>query len=270
MTAAIVLILGIVAVLVTGPAGITPPLLGSSQSDSEPMAEAASPIVRDAVLPTPVNPDGDGAELAMRSPWHNYGEGARTTSTTENDDTSAPSTTAAADSDDAVDSTSTTPSTRPPRAPKTTDPDYGTTTSATSPPSGATGSTATTQPPQTTTTTAKPTTTKKPTTTAKPSTTADVDRIGNPALWASPNSADNPPRVGLFWFHPTQNKDAITNYQIRRNGLLIATLSATTVAWADTTVSAGGAYTYTVRALSGDRGIADSFDSNPFSVTLPG
>ena len=76
--------------------------------------------------------------------------------------------------------------------------------------------------------------------------------------------AGGPTQVSLNWTASTDNV-GVTGYRVMRNGSQIATSSST--AYSDTTVAAGTAYSYTVRAYDAAGNV--SADSNTASVTTP-
>src|SRR6185503_17910044 len=72
-------------------------------------------------------------------------------------------------------------------------------------------------------------------------------------------------QVNLSWSASTDNV-AVKNYEVYRNGQLIALLGNVT-SWSDTLVSAGTSYQYTVRGLDARQNRSDA--SNTATITTP-
>ena len=78
--------------------------------------------------------------------------------------------------------------------------------------------------------------------------------------------AASPTRVNLGWSASTDNV-GVTGYTITRNGAALTTTSGATTSFADTTVTPGTAYTYSVRATDAAGNLSPV--SNPATVTTP-
>jgi chitodextrinase len=79
-------------------------------------------------------------------------------------------------------------------------------------------------------------------------------------------TASSPSRVDLVWTASTDNL-GVTGYQVLRNGSAVGVVAGTTLAYADTTVSASSTYVYAVKAF--DTAGNYSAASNSLSVTTP-
>lgn len=79
-------------------------------------------------------------------------------------------------------------------------------------------------------------------------------------------TASGPTAVNLVWTASTSSA-GIGSYQILRNGALLATVSGTTLSYADQSVSPGAAYSYSVRAVDGGGYL--SAVSNSIQVAVP-
>jgi chitodextrinase len=78
-------------------------------------------------------------------------------------------------------------------------------------------------------------------------------------------SQAGPTRVDLQWQASSDNR-AVTGYEIRRDGTVVATTGATT-SWSDTSVAASHSYEYVVRALDAAGNVSDP--SNTVNATVP-
>jgi len=79
-------------------------------------------------------------------------------------------------------------------------------------------------------------------------------------------TAPSPTQVNLTWNASTDNT-AVTGYTVYRNGSSLGTVSASTLAYNDATVSGGTTYAYTVDAF--DAAGNHSAQATPVSVTTP-
>ena len=79
--------------------------------------------------------------------------------------------------------------------------------------------------------------------------------------------------VDLAWTASTDNV-GVTGYQITRNGSVIGSVPATTLTWADSTVSASATYIYTVKAYDGAGNYSAASNAvqvmTPATTPLPG
>ena len=79
-------------------------------------------------------------------------------------------------------------------------------------------------------------------------------------------SASGPTQVKLAWAASSDNV-AVTGYRINRNGVLLTTVSASTLSYQDSTVSASTTYSYSVQSY--DAAGNYSLTSNTLQVTTP-
>lgn len=94
--------------------------------------------------------------------------------------------------------------------------------------------------------------------------TVDTQPPTAPRLVAATASSAN--KVDLVWTASTDNV-GVSGYQIFRNGLVIGSVPAATLTYADAAVSAGSGYTYMVKAF--DAGANYSAASNMIQVNIP-
>ncbi len=73
-------------------------------------------------------------------------------------------------------------------------------------------------------------------------------------------------KVDLLWDAATDNR-AVTQYEIRRDGAVVATIGAASTSWSDSNVTAPVTYEYDVRALDAAANV--SLPSNTASATVP-
>ncbi|HZU28900.1 MAG TPA: PA14 domain-containing protein [Bryobacteraceae bacterium] len=95
-------------------------------------------------------------------------------------------------------------------------------------------------------------------------TAADTQPPTAPKLVSA--TAPGPSAVNLSWTASSDNV-GVAGYQIVRNGSAVSTVSASTLSWSDTAVTAGSVYTYAVKAF--DSAGNYSASSNTIQVTIP-
>lgn len=92
----------------------------------------------------------------------------------------------------------------------------------------------------------------------------DTQPPSTPTLTSA--AAKSPTEVDLAWSASTDNV-GVTGYQIVRNGSVLTSVSGATLAYADTSVSASGIYTYLIKAYDAVGNLSNA--SNTMQVATP-